>query len=232
MDKKQKILLLIIGILVIMAIVIGVLAFKKEKNNPVHNKVNEFKEEYESLNGVIDDDGYTYQTVEIDIDAPVVYSKLKDVVELFDKEESSAVVFIGNAKDYTSRNAISPLLSAIDSLGIEKLYYVDSSNFDDNKTEEYQQIMKKIDSILDTEEIKDDEGNVVGTAEKKIYVPTVIVIKDKELVDYHIGTLEENMKKENITKELTKKEKEGLFDVYTSMLLKISDGSCNEETDC
>ena len=46
MEKNQKILLAIIGLLIILAVVIGVLAFQKQKNKPVE-KLNKFKEEYE-----------------------------------------------------------------------------------------------------------------------------------------------------------------------------------------
>ena len=56
MEKNQKILLAIIGVLIIVATVIGFLAFQKQKNKPVE-KLNKFKEEYESLNGVVNDKG-------------------------------------------------------------------------------------------------------------------------------------------------------------------------------
>ena len=43
MEKNQKILLAIIGVLIIVATVIGFLAFQKQKNKPVE-KLNKFKE--------------------------------------------------------------------------------------------------------------------------------------------------------------------------------------------
>ena len=230
MDKKQKILLLIIGVLVIIAVVIGVLAFKKEKNNPDHNKVNKFKEEFEVLNGTTDKDGYTYPTVEIDIDSEVEYVNITKTLELIDNSDS--VIMIGNSQNFLSRNAIGPLLSAIESNSIEKLYYLDADSLKDNSSEEYLKLMEKLNNILNKKEVKNEEGNKVGTIKQEIYVPTVIVVSNGEIVDFHIGTLESNMTGDNKKEELTKEEKEDLFEIYSNMVLKISDASCNEETEC
>ena len=230
MDKKQKILLLIISVLVIIAIVIGFLAFRKEKNNPDNNKVNKFKEEYEVLNGTTDKEGYTYPTVEIDVDSEVEYININKAIELIDN--SNSVICIGNSKNFLTRNTIGPLLASIDSNGIEKLYYLDSNLLKDNNSEEYLKLMEKLNEILKKKEIKDDDGKVVGTVKQEIYVPTVIVVKEGKIVDYHIGTVESNMTDDNSKKELTNEEQEELFEIYGNMLLKISDSSCNEETEC
>ena len=230
MDKKQKALLLIIGVLVIIAVVIGFLAFKKEKNDPNHDKVNKFKEEYEVLNGTTDKDGYTYPTVEIDIDSNVEYITVSKTVELI--ENSDSVIYIGNAKNFLSRNTIGPLLSAIESNSIEKLYYLDSDKLKDNTTDEYFKLIEKLNNILNKKEVKDDDGKKVGTVKQEIYVPTVIVVSGGEIVDFHVGTVESNMTDDNEKKELTKEETEELFKIYSNMVLKIADGSCNENTEC
>ena len=230
MDKKQKFLLLSVGLLVIIAVIIGIIAFKEEKNKHKENKVNLVKEEFESLNGVVNDTGYTFNTVEIDVNAPIEKIDIKKAVEVIEKED--AVILFGYAKDNICRNAITTFLQAADSVGINKIYYVESYDLINNTSEEYQKLLEKIDVVLDKYELEDAEGNKIGTIQKKIFVPTVVVFKNKELLDYHLGTLEENMKDENLNKELTKEEKEELFDIYTNMLLKISNSACDDESKC
>ena len=112
------------------------------------------------------------------------------------------------------------------------MYYVDTYNLVDNTTEEYKELLEKLDVLLQKYEIEDENGNKIGTVQKKIFTPTVVVVKDKEVADYHLGTIESNMADDKINNELTKEEKEELFDVYTNMLLKISDSSCNDESKC
>ena len=230
MDKKQKMLLLIVGILVLIAIVIGFLAFNKEKEKKSNSTVNVIKEEYESLNGVVNDLGYTYVTVDISKDIKIEKLEIKQVLDIFNKED--AVILFGNTKDNICRNAINPFISAVESVGIEKVYYVDTYNLVDNTTEEYKELLEKLDVLLQKYEIEDENGNKIGTVQKKIFTPTVVVVKDKEVADYHLGTIESNMADDKINNELTKEEKEELFDVYTNMLLKISDSSCNDESKC
>ena len=92
MDKNQKILLASILILLVVAAVIGILAFKKEKNKP-EVKLNRFKEEYETLNGVANDEGYTYPTVTIDAKNPVVYSNEDEVLNILSKK-GNGVIYI------------------------------------------------------------------------------------------------------------------------------------------
>ena len=230
MDKKQKILLVIIGILVIVAIVIGFLAFKKEKNDSENVKINKFKEEYEIINGTTDKEGFTYPTVEIDLDSSVEYIDIKKANKIIDNE--NAVIYIGNAQDFLSRDAIVPLLNAIESNGISTLYYLDSSYTKDNSSEEYLKLLSNMESILNKDELEDDNGNKVGTIKKEIYVPTVIVVSNGNIIDYHIGTIDTHMKDDDLKRELTKEEQEKLFDIYVNMLLKISDSSCNEVSKC
>lgn len=240
MEKNQKILLAVIGILLIVATVIGVLAYKQEKNKP-KEKENQFKEEYESLNGVVNDLGYTYPTVSVDSDNPIIYTNEIEVLDIIKKQD--AVIYFGFATDPASRNIIEPLLSAASSVSINKVYYLDILNIRDSlkvsdngeievikeASDNYKKLLKKLDPILPEYYLETANGDQIDTGEKRIYSPLVVVVKDGKILDHHAGVLDEI---EDNYKELTKEQKEELFGLYTNMFLKISGASCNENSGC
>lgn len=242
MEKNQKVLLAIIGVLIIVSVVIGFLAFKKQNNTEV--KTNKFKEEYESLNGVINDKGYTYPTVNIDVDNPVVYSTEEEILDIL--KDKTGVIYFGFPTCPWCRNAITPLVSAADSVGLDKIYYLnvidirDSLSINDSGeivvekegTKNYKKILKALKSILDDYYVEDALGNKINTNEKRLYVPTVVVVKNGKIVDYHMNTVESHIQAGNGYAELTKEQKEELFNIYSSMFLKISESACNEDSGC
>ena len=223
MQKNQKILLVIIAFVLVLAGVVGFLAFKKEKEQP-KPKVSRFKEEYEKLNGVVNEDGYTYPTVDIDVNYTVEYLTGQGVLDILGKD---GVIYFGTATSFDCRNTVSSLIKAADSLSIDKIYYYDTENFDQT-TEEYFEILDKIDPVLKKEEKVDEFGEKVATVSRELLVPTIVIVKDGEIVDYQVG----GIKKENLSEELTKEEKEDLFTTYTSKLIKVSSSSCNEHSRC
>jgi thiol-disulfide isomerase/thioredoxin len=243
MNKNQKILLAIIGILIIVSVVIGFLAFKKEKNN-TETETNKFKEEYESLNGVVNDDGYTYPTVNVDVDNPMVYVTEEEVLDIL--KDKTGVIYFGFPTCPWCRNAVPSLISAAESVGLSKIYYLnildirDSLSVNDSGeivvekegTKNYKKILKKLDKILDDYYVTDALGNKVNTNEKRLYVPTVVVVKDGEIVDYHMDTVASHIEAGNGYAELTKDQREELFDIYTNMFLKIANSSCGDESGC
>lgn len=243
MEKNQKILLAIIGLLIILAVVIGVLAFQKQKNKPVE-KLNKFKEEYESLNGVVNDKGYTYPTVNIDADNPVVYSTEEEVLEIL--KNGTGVIYFGFPTCPWCRNAVTPLVSAAESVELDKVYYLNIMDIRDSLsvndageivvekegTKNYKKILKALKTILDDYYVEDALGNKINTNEKRLYVPTVVVIKNGKIIDYHMDTVDSHVEAGNGYAELTKEQREELFNIYGSMFSKITDSSCNEDSRC
>ena len=224
MQKNQKILIAIVGILVVLAGVIGFLAFQKEKKEAPKVKINKFKEEYEKLNGVVDGEGYTYPTVDIDVNSKIEYADEQKVLDILDSE---GIIYFGTATSFECRNAVSMLVKAADSLSITKLYYVDTNKLDSTK-EEYKEILDKLDEVLEKEETTNELGEKVATVSRRMIIPTVVVVKKGEIIDYHVGGYE----KENNKEELTKEEQEDLFLTYTGKLFKLSSSSCNEVSKC
>ena len=243
MDKNQKILLAIIGILIIVAGVIGFLAFENQKDNK-NTKTNKFKEEYEALNGVVNDYGYTYPTVEVDVDNSAVYTTEEDVLDIL--KDGTGVIYFGFPTCPWCRNAVPSLLAAAESTGVEKIYYLNIQDIRDSLSvndsgeiiiekegsKNYKKILKELDKILDTYYVEDSMGNKVDTNEKRIYAPTVVVVSKGKVIAHHVNTVDSHIQAGNGYAELTKEEKEELFDIYTNMMLKLSDSTCNEKSGC
>lgn len=237
MDRNQKILLLIISVLIVISGIIGFLAFKNEKDKP-KIKTNEFKEEYEKLNGVVNDYGYTYPTVEVDADYKIVYASEEDVLDILKK--GNGVIYFGFPTCPWCRNMIKPLISAADSNGLEEIYYLnimdirDSLSVNDSGdivtdkegSKNYKKILKELDSILDTYYVKDAMGNDVSTNEKRLYAPTVIAVKKGKVVAHHVGTVASQT---DPYTELTKEQQEELYSIFSDLISKVSKKTCDKK---
>lgn len=236
MEKNQKILLLIIGVLIIVSIVIGFLAFQNQKNK-LEIKENKFKEEYEALNGVVNDYGYTYPTVEVELDNPIVYATEEEVLDIL--KDGTGVIYFGFPTCPWCRNMIKPLLSAADSKNLDKIYYLnimdirDSLSVNDSGelvidkegTKNYKKILKELDSILDKYYVKDTMGKEFDTNEKRLYAPTVVAVKKGKVIAYHVGTVSSQT---DPYIELTKNQQEELYSIFDTLISKVSKNTCDK----
>ena len=237
MDKNQKILILIIAILIVITGVIGFLVVKNQKDKPAV-KTSEFKEEYEKLNGVVNDNGYTYPTVDVDADFNIVYATEDDVLDILKK--GNGVIYFGFPTCPWCRNMIKPLISAAESNNLEEIYYLnimdirDSLRVDDTGdiiadkqgSKNYKKILKELDSILETYYVKDAMGNDVSTNEKRLYAPTVIAVKKGKVVAHHVGTVSSQT---DPYVELTKEQQEELYSIYSDLISKVSKKTCDKK---
>lgn len=243
MEKNQKILLIIIGILLIIAAVIGFLAFKKQKDKP-DEQINKFKEEYEKLNGVVNDNGYTYPTVEIDVNNPIIYATEEEILDVL--KDGTGIIYFGFPTCPWCRNIVPTLISATESVGIDKIYYLniidirDSLSVNDageiitdkEGTENYKKILKKLDKVLEDYYVTDAAGNKVNTKEKRLYAPTVVVVSNGKVVDCHVGTVDSHSQAGNGYAEMNKDQKEELFNIFIKMFNKITNTTCNNGSKC
>ncbi len=244
MEKNQKILLLIIVILVVIAAIIGFLVFNEQKGHETIEP-NKFKEEYESLNGVVNDkNGFTYPTVEISNENHVTYATEDDVLEILNG--GTGLIYFGFPSCPWCRNAIGPLLSAVESTNLDKLYYLNSIDMRDSLSvsdegeiivekegsKNYKKILKKLDKILEEYYVEDATGAKIDTSEKRLYVPTVVAVVKGKIVDYHVDTVESHISAGNGYAELTKEEKEELYGIYTDMIIKMNDTACSDKKGC
>ena len=142
-----------------------------------------FKKEYESLNS-----NSEYTSVTISSDNPFVYITDELLVEKLE-EKQDMVVLMGYSKSNDTRNILNNLIKAASNLDIDTIYYLDILDIRDEKevnengeivtTKEGSISYNKILELLG-DEVEDYivNGEIVGT---RIYAPSILVVKDKEI---------------------------------------------------
>lgn len=239
MDKDKKILLFIVLVLVVLASVFGVLAYLKNKDNPIIlTDAMQFKKDYEALNGVVNDSNkLKYPEVSIKENNPMKYLTDSEAVEALSSQ--TGIMYFGFPDCPWCRSMLPMLLKSADSTNLGELYYVnikdirDELTLDDNNnvvvkkegTNGYKALLKAMDAYLDPYELTNKDGKKFQTGEKRLYAPTVVAFKDGKIIDVHVDTVKSQ--KTGYT-PLSDKEQEELFKIYQSMILKIQGSSCNE----
>lgn len=207
-----------------------------------------FKEDYESLNGSTYTDGTKVQEVEIIADNNIEYISMERAVEILYSDSESGVIYFGFASCEYCRNSVPVLLEAMTSSELDKIYYVnlrpveggltgvggketdlrdeyslDSKN-KPKRTKEasdpsYSDLVTVMAGYLDEYVLVTEKGKEVETGTKRVMAPTIVAVKNGEIVGFHSGTVEGHERDENgVLKELTKDQKKELLKTYTEVI--------------
>lgn len=210
-------------ILCLVVLVIGVVSFIYLRPESMETH---FKLEYESLNGKDN-----YIDVNIPSDNNIIYA---DYEQIFDVLEGTGVIYFGFPECPWCRNAIPVLIDAAKESGIENIYYLNNSEDRDSKilkdgkvitekegTDNYNKLLKKLGDKASTYEgLKDDSI-------KRLYFPTVVVVKNGEITDYIEGTVDSQ--KDPYT-PLNKDQEKELKDKYIKAMNKLK--TCDQNSKC
>lgn len=188
---QRKYVYFLIGIVIIfLLLLLGYFVSRDESMN----KPN-FKQEYESLNGEKASGGQTYLELHID-DEIVEYANYQKVFSLLD--HGTGVIYFGFPECPWCRTLVPVLLEAADEVGLDTIYYLNNREDRDTKelgedgkivttkegTSDYYKLLDLLNPYLGEYDGLNDE-NV-----KRLYFPTVIFVKEGEVVATHIGTLD------------------------------------------
>ncbi len=210
--------------------------------NENDSDIAQFKEEYESLNGLEDDvRDNTHTTLKIDENAQIYYKTDEEIVEFMNNEQG--IIYFGFSDCPWCRAMIETLISATVDKEIN-LYYVDISNsrntyaFQNGEvtetekgTDAYYEIIDFLDGKLPEYNVKNENDEILSTNTKRLYAPTIVTVKDGTLVDlYSPGS-------NDIADPYEKATDKEANDMYTKFLKMISDlenASCdiNASTGC
>jgi len=249
MNKKRKVLFLIISAIAIVGIIVGgIFLFSEPKiddNTEISDAVK-FKKEYEELNDTIrQSDGAKYNNVSISENNPIKIVDAKGASEVLDKQ--NAVLYIGAGWCPWCRNAVPVLLDVAKNRDINTIYYL---NLDDEKSlwdvvdgkavktkdgsKAYYELLEKLKDELTDYTLTGNKGKKLNTGEKRIYMPMVIAINDGKVVEKHVGTVELT-KDQNKYSALTENQTKELYGIYNELFNKAFadnnyctiDGECN-----
>lgn len=240
MDKDRKIFLGIILILLVFMVFVGILAFKDKKSeeSSISSDALLFKNEYESLNNVVrEKDGKTIKEISISSNNPVDIITEEETINLL--ENGTGLIYMGFPDCPWCRSMLPVLLQTLDNLSIQKLYYLNISSIRDtltlnekNKveiteegTQEYYKMLEIMDDYLEPYYLTNSSGKKVDTKEKRILAPTVVAVKNGEIVGIHTGTVDSQT---DPYEDLTTEQKEELSKTFTELIESIYDISCDE----
>ena len=182
-----------------------------------------FREEYENLNK-------TNISIEIPSNNGIVYSSIEESLEII--KNGTGVIYFGFPECPWCRNAIPTLLNTALMTGISNIYYVNAKEMRDIKkleegkivtekevTEEYYKLLNALDSVLPPYRGLEDETI------KRLYFPTVIFVKEGNIIGMHEGTVESQ---EDPSQFLTKEQEQELSKIYSTYMHEILGDVCDK----
>ena len=136
-----------------------------------------FREQLFKVNqNITDNERFFKEYNQVPVDNVFKYATAKEAISLFEQEQ--AIVFFG-FKECKWCQSYAPILNEYAKANnIDTIYYVDIKKDRANNTEEYQQLISKLEKYLQA----DDKGN------KRIYVPDVYFINDGKIVGHNNDT--------------------------------------------
>ena len=117
-------------ILLFVFIVVGVIVYFILDDGTTSDEIK-FKEEYESLNGLKNDQGKRYVKVELSKDNNIKYASFKDVMEFL--EAGTGILYLGFPECPWCRNMVSLLTGVAKDEEIEDIYYFNALSIRDIK---------------------------------------------------------------------------------------------------
>lgn len=201
-------------------------------NKNIETDAKKFKNEYEYLNAKINpNNNKEYMKMSIDEENPMVYATYDEIKELIKK--GTAVIYFGFPECPWCRNTVPVLIDAAKEMGIEKIYYYnavsirDKKSLDDNGnivvedegTKEYKELVELLYNYLPVYNGLNDDSI------KRLYLPTVLFVKDGEIMGLHTSTVESQ---EDPYVELTKEQYNELKNIFSDYINKTFEIVCDE----
>ncbi len=191
-----------------------------------------FKEEYEDLNGKLNDDGTrSYMSITIPEENPIKYSSYEEINKVLN--EGTGVILFGFPECPWCRNAIPELLAIAEDLELKTIYYLNNREDRDTRvldeegnivvekegTSEYYKLLEKLSGVAS------EYTGLNDATIKRIYFPTVVFVLNGEIIGYHEATLDSQ---EDPYIPLTKEQKEELQLIYRDYIVKVLNIACDE----
>lgn len=199
MDKKNKLILLIL--VTITFLVVGVCIYSVKNNKEIETDAIKFLNEYSEFNGQVNEvNGKNYVNVTISDKNTVKYIKEDKAIELLEK--GTGVIYFGFSTCPWCRSLVSTLTEVAQEKN-ETIYYLDILNIrttfelTEGKlsklkegTKGYYKILELLDEHLEEFYLTDDANNKFDTGEKRLYAPTMVAFNKGKITDIHVGTVE------------------------------------------
>ena len=228
---KLKIQLVILGIVFLLSSYLIYTYVDSDTQNIITNEEVQFKEEYESLNGVYNEKtGHYYTNMQILENSNVEYKNVEEVIEFLDN--GTGIIYFGFPECPWCRNIVPLLVDTTSEYGVSFYYYNayeirDVKHLDENGniitdkqgTEEYYKIVSLLGNYASNYQGLNND-NI-----KRLYFPTIVFVKNGEIISLHEGTIDSQT---NPFVELSDKEKNDIKTILANGIVKTYDMVCDE----
>ena len=234
MEKRNKIILF--ATIIITILVVGICIVSIIKNNKKESDANKFRNEYMELNGQKSYGDNLHITVNISEDNTVKYLSEDEAVKMLEK--GTGVIYFGFTGCPWCRNLV-PILTELAEELDETIYYLNilemRSTFkvEDEKlvqtragSDAYYKILKLLDKQLEDFYVTDEAGNEYDTKEKRLYAPTLVAVKNGEVRNIHVGTVESQKSPYD---ELTTKQRKEIITIIKKLINSKNQEICTKE---
>ncbi len=230
--------LVLIGIIILIACGCGFLALQKVEETPVITDAIKIKEEYELLNGKINEsNNLNYPVVTLSIDNPFVYRSESEIIDIL--KNRTGIIYFGFSSCPWCRSILPILEEAAREVGVAQIFYLDIQNIrdvlelDENDkvvtskegNNGYYQIVELLDEYLSEYSLENKEGKEISTGKKRLFAPTVVGVLNGKIVSFHEGSVDSQ---KNGFEPLSDVQKEELKSIYVDLIQKTLEGTCND----
>ena len=221
-----------VSLLIILGVISSIFIYYKVGKSDITSDEKRFKVEYESLNNQKDASGNTYLSLDIDKNNNFVYATFDEIKEIITKGDG--VIYFGHPENPWCRLIVPVLIEAMENTDLDEIYYFDADDIRDIKeldangkinilkegTTEYYELVDLLKDYLPSYQGLNDE------AIKRIYFPTVIFVKDGQIVASDSSILNE---KENPYTPLSDEEQRLFVNKMIENINNIVDSVCDDE---
>lgn len=218
----------ILSLILIFIVVIGITGCANQNKDALN-----FKDEYESLNGVVNKNGKEHRTVNISEDNPYIKTTPDKIVEMINNKETF-YLYVGDSLCPWCRSVIEKSIEVAKEYNIDKIYYIEIWDDDGNEilrdkyelqdgqpvkiqdgTDEYYKLLDSLKSVLSDYTLSDEEENKIEVGEKRIYAPNYFYISNGKVKKMVEGISDKQKdSREELTDEILKDEEEQFNDLF------------------
>lgn len=227
---KAKIELIVLVVIFLLSSYLIYTYVDSDTKNIVTNSEIRFKEEYEKLNGVYNEQtNHHYKAIEILENSNVEYKSANEIIDIL--KNGTGVIYFGFPECPWCRNLVPLLVEAIQEYNVSFYYYNAREIRDTKHMDEYGQVVIDKEGTAEYYEILSLLGNYaseysgITDSSKRLYFPTVVFVRNGQIIDVHEGTLDDQ---EDPYTELTEEQKSKLLTILEKDIVKTYDLVCDE----
>ena len=164
---------------------------------------------------------FSNEYTSLSVDNIFVYKTEEEIIKIL--ENGTGVVFLGFPECKWCQKYVTYLNEVAKDNGVEKINYFNISESRKNNTDNYKKMVSILSDVLDMDKAYDNDGNL------RIFVPTVVVVKNGEIVGFDDETAHDTKGYSDPSIYWENEDVEGLKERLKEMFKLLGPTYCTEE---